>query len=64
MRKKEQLVATAYKTRSGIDLRKGECKSPEFAPIFSDKATSLLVQLKGLCTSFEQKIPLASRGTS
>ena len=27
---------------------KGECKSPEFAPIFSDKATSLLVQLKGL----------------
>ena len=41
-----------------------ECKSPEFAPNFSDKATTLPVHLKGLCASFELKIPLASRGTS
>ena len=62
--KKETAGYNSIQDKKWDRFSKGECKSPEFAPNFSDKATSLLVQLKGLHASFEQKIPLASRGTS
>ena len=62
--KKGTIGCNSIQDKKWNRFSKGECKSPEFAPNFSDKATSLLVQLKGLRASFEQKIPLASRGTS
>ena len=61
MRKREHVGCNSIQDKQWNPLSKGECKSPELAPIFSDKATSLLVHIKGLHARFEQKILLVSR---